>query len=236
MSDQSGTGTGGNEGGAAVAAGAAGGSEAGGGAPDIASLIGERFDGLGSRFDAFEQRLTALEPEEQIEEQGAAAAGAAGDEVFPEFSEEDFDERGDVTLEAQTREMNRLIQQGIETALAPIAQERQQEKWDAYTDALEERYPDLADPDKAQGYIDRAVQRASDLGHPELARNPHFLEDVYLRTRAEEQSDREIPAGSQREVTIERGSGAGPAASSDDRSEQKSIVKAVNSQQFRLGR
>ena len=226
----SGAGDGGN---GTVEAGAAGGQEDGGGAPDIASLIGERFDGLGTRFDAIEQRLQAFEtPEGEDDDEGD---GEGVDDVLPEFSEEDFNERGELTLEAQTRELQRLISAGIDARMAPLEQQRQQEQWDAYTDALEERYPDLADPEKQSAYIDKAIERARQLGHPELARNPHFLEDVYLRTRAEEQSDREIPAGSQREVTIERGSGAGPAASpSDDHASR--IVKAVTGSQFRLGR
>lgn len=232
MSDMGETGTGGN-GAAEAAAGAVEQEQQAQGAPDLAAQFADFRTQLGtdfgSRFEALEQRLPPAEQEGGHEEEGE------GEDLAPVFEEDDFDERGNLSLEAQTREMNRLIAAQVDARLAPIEQARQQEAWDAYSDALEERYPDLADPAKQGQYIDAAMQKAQALGSPALAQDPHFLEVVYLSSKAEEQARGEIPAGSEREVTIERGSGAGPASPASD-TRGDGIVSAMTGSQFRLGR
>lgn len=214
----------------AAAAGAAGG--AGDGAPDIAALVG-RLDEFGSRFDEFGSRLDGLEqpvaPNESNEDESNE------EPLTPVFSEEDFDQRGDLTLEAQTREIQRLIDAGIERTLTPEREARAQQQRDADTDALEERYPDLQDPAKQEQYINATIEFARQIGQPALAREPALLETVYLREMAKAQAAGEIPAGSQQEVTLERGGGAGPAAAASDE-RGSSIVKATTRSQFRLGR
>jgi hypothetical protein len=201
-----------------------------GGGPDLQQFMG-RLDEFGSKFDGFADRLDRLEqPAEGAEE------GDGGDAVVPEFSEDDYDDRGNLSLEAQTREIQRIARQEAEALVAPLQAERQQEKWDAYSDALEERYPDLGDPDKQDRYVTMAEKRAAQLGAPQLAQNPHFLEVVYLGARAEEMTAGEIPAGTQKEVTLERGGGAGPAAESGSNDAGDRIVARMSGSNFRMHR
>jgi hypothetical protein len=223
---------GGNEAAGAAEAAAAAGEGGEGADPTIAQLT-SRLDEFGQRFEAFGQQLEGLTPAE--EEESEEEAGDGEPDLTPVFSEEDFDERGDLSLEAQTREIQRLIKAGIEAELTPEREARAQEQRDAYTDALEERYPDLQDPEKQEKYINATIEFARQIGRPELAREPVLLERVYLSERAKEAAAGEIPAGSQQEVTLERGGGAGPAAAASD-TRGDNIVKATTRSQFRLGR
>lgn len=236
MSDMSGAGTGGNEG-AAGADGAAA-APAAGETPDFAALVGGLGEQFGSRFDDLGARL------DRIENPAGDDDGDDGDgePLLPVFNEEDFNERGEPTLEAQAREIQRIADERVQAALEPMqaerAQERQaaqQERWDADLDALEERFPKLQDEKVQEEVVNRAVEAARALGNPALAGNPRLVKAAYFEWAAEQAAAGEIPAGSQREVTLERGGGAGPAASaSDDRGDN--IVKATNGSQFRLGK
>lgn len=214
------------------------------GGPDVASLIG----GFGTKLDEFSQsigqRLDALERPAAVEEEPEEGAGEAGEEegFVPQFAVEDFGENGELTVEAQTRAIAEIAQRQVQQALAPIQEQRTDERRTAYADALEERYPDLADEDKQDQYLDLAAAEASRLaqitGRPELAQlaaEPEFLEVVYLMEQSRRRAGDEIPAGSQREVTLEPGGGAGPASAAGESDDGDRIVSLANKSKFRLG-
>jgi hypothetical protein len=238
VSDMSGVGGGNEAAGATAEAGAGAGAET----PDVAALISGLGEQFGSRLDALssslDERFAAFG--EGGEEEGGEGGG---EELAPVFSESDFDERGEVTLEAVGREIQRItderVQQGLQGINAERAAERDaamQERNDAALDALEERYPQLQDPEVQAAVVERAARVAQEIGADErTAGNAAFIQQAYLAYAAERAAEGEIPANALKEHNLERGGGAGPAAAaSDDRA--GNIVKSVTRSQFRLGR
>lgn len=181
--------------------------------PDVSKIIGE----FGSRLDGFMERVGGQI--ETLSQQGAAA-GDAGDEgdagegevSLPQYNVADYDEDGLLRDEAQAREMARIAGEIADQRVAGIQSERAAERearaWevrDSKAEALESKYPDLADEDKQEHYLQIAKDEAEKLGKPELAIEPDWLERVYLSEKAKETAGDEIPAGGKDGVTLERG-------------------------------
>ena len=79
------------------------------------------------------------------------------------------------------------------------------------------------------------IQAAEALGNPALAREPAFLEMVYLAAKARERAGQEIPAGSAPGVTLETGPGGSPASSESGDDVADRIVAAGGRKPFRIG-
>jgi len=208
-------------------------------APDVASLLegfGSRLENFGSQF---EERFTALEERLPAGEQEGEEEG--GEEEFvPQFGDEDFGDDGELTVEAQTRAVQEIAQRAVADALAPQRAAEAAARRQAYAEAMEERWPELGEEETQDRVFEQAEREARRLaeitGRPELAelwQEPEFLETVYLRGQAEQRAGSEIPAGSEREVTVEGGSVAGPAAGSQG-DDGDAIVALANKSKFRL--
>jgi hypothetical protein len=208
-----------------------------GAGPDLSGverLLGEfrgTLDQFGSRFDAIEQRIPEPAREEPAEEQLPT----------PSFSDADYDEHGELTMEAQTRAIQEIArdiaQQQVQAAVNPIIEAQAREADIAYADYLEETYPDLQDEETQDRMLAATEAFAEGIGRPELANNPRMLEVVYLAQRAADAADRETPAEAAREVSVERGSGAGPApasSSSGDDAIADRIVGRAQRRQYRI--
>ena len=151
------------------------------------------------------------------------------------FSDDDFTDDGALSPEAQMRALADMQRAIVREELAPVLEAREQERRDREATALEQRYPELADEQTAVRYVQEGVQAAEALGNPALAREPAFLEMVYLAAKARERAGQEIPAGSAPGVTLETGPGGSPAPAQGDEDAAKRIVAAGRRGGFRSG-
>jgi hypothetical protein len=198
--------------------------------PDVGALIG----GFNGQLEAFGQQLATLT--ERIPEPEPEPAEPVGEAPAIQFSDDDFNDDGSLTVEAQTREIEKIAQTVVERTLAPQREAEQQARRDAGFDALEERYTDLADEAAQERLLELATARAEKLGMPQLAAEPEFVETVYLAEQARQRAGDEVPAGSERGVTLERGGTAPPAAPSSPAPDDGSrIVARAQQSRFRLG-
>jgi hypothetical protein len=214
---------------------AGGGGEGGGeAAPDPISKLTSAFEtfqtDIGSRLERIEQ--SRQDPEDEGE--------PADEEDLPElefeFGDEDFDEQGQLTNDAQMREFANMMRAIAREEQAPIIAEREDQRRVAEADALEERYPALRDEATQDRYVEMTVQAARALGQPELAREPRFFEMVYLQDLGKQGAEAEVPAGSTRGATLERGGGASPAEGGDANDAiADRIVNVSKTGRFRLG-
>jgi hypothetical protein len=204
-------------------------------APDPIAKLTEAFDSfksdVGSRLDRFEQSRSA--PEEEAEEQ-------TEDDEIPEldfeFADQDFDEQGQLSHDAQMREFAKMMRAIAREENAPIIAERESERRVTEADALEERYPALRDEKLQDKYVEMTVEAARALGQPELAREPRFFEMVYLQDLGKQGAEAEVPAGSTPGATLERGGGAPPAEGPSPTEEAGDRIVAVSRNgRFRLG-
>lgn len=209
--------------------------------PDISALLGEfgsKLDQFGTQFG---ERLDRLEQPAGGEPEGGQGGGEP--EIYvPQFGEGDFTEEGDLTAEAQARAVQEIAQRAVTDAMAPRLAAEREERRVAYADALESKYPKLAEPETQEKVFEQASAQARMLAQvtgraelAELAGEPEFLEIVYLGMQAQERSGDEVPAGSEREVTIEGGGGAGAAPGSGDGDAGDRIVQRAQKSRFRLG-
>lgn len=212
----------------AADAGAAGGGE---------QATGGGGDRLFEAFQSFQQDVTGRldQFEQRFEEPADDEDPYAGLDDAAVFGNEDYDVDGQLTPEAQQRAFEQMVQQGVQAAMQPHLEQRAQDRRDAEADALEAKYPVLGDPAKAGEYINKAVQQAQLLGRPELAREPGFLEMVYLADEATKKSAAEQSAGGQQEVTLERGGGAAPADGSGGGNDDAKRIAGLAARRFSVG-
>jgi hypothetical protein len=211
--------------------------EKGGGeaaAPDPIEKLTSAFDSfqtdVGSRLDRIEQARPAAEETDEDEDEDPLG------ELGLEFADDDFDEQGQVSAEAQMREFANMMRAIAREEQAPIIAEREDQRRVAEADALEERYPMLQDEKEQDKYVQMAVQEAQRLGMPELAREPRFFEQVFLSDLGRQGIQAEVPAGSTPGATLERGGGAPPAEGKSSTDEAGDRIVAVSQQgRFRLG-
>jgi hypothetical protein len=226
----------------AAGAAGAGAAEQGAGAsapetPDVAALIGD-FNG---RIEAFGQQLASLA--ERIPEPSAPQDEEEDEQPTLQFSDEDFNDDGSLTLEAQTREIERIAARVVEDTLRPQREAEQQARRDAGFDSLEERYPDLADEQQQDYYLQKVQEYVGSIiratGRPELAAmamEPETLETVYLAEQARKRAGDEVPAGADSGVTLDRGGTAPPPApSKPEPDDGDRIVALASKSRFRLG-
>jgi len=214
----------------AADAGAAGGGEGatgGGGGDRLFEAFQSFQQDVTGRLDQFEQRFE--EPADDPEDPYAGLDDAAV------FGNEDYDVDGQLTPEAQQRAFEQMVQQGVQAAMQPHLEAQAQQRRDAEADALEAKYPVLGDPAKAGEYIDKCVQQAQLLGRPELAREPAFLEMVYLADEATKKAAAEQSAPAGQEVTLERGGGAAPAEGSEGGNDDAKRIAGLAARRFSVG-
>ena len=224
-----------SEGGAdgAVDAGADGASGGEGAGGDRLFEAFQQFQGqMTDRMGAIEDRLPQPEEEPEYEDEPFD-----GSQFFDDsrFSDEDFTDEGTLSPDAQMRALAEMQRAIVQEELRPVLEAREQERRDREATALEERYTELADEQTATRYVQEAVQAANQLGQPALAREPGFLEMVYLAAKARERAGQEIPAGSAPGVTLETGPGGSPAASGDDSKEAANRIVNAGRRGFRPG-
>lgn len=207
-------------------------------APDVGKLLGE----FGSRLDGLTQQIGGIGT--RLEESAAAAAEEPEEEPevsLPQYGVEDFDEHGALDPAAQAREMQRIAGEIADQRIAGVqaerAAEREEAAWerrDQQAEALEQKYPDLADDEKSDMYIGIAKELAERLGKPELAIEPEWLERVYLSEKAKETAGDEIPAGNEQGVHVERGGAAAAAATSVGEDDGDRIVALAGKKRHRI--
>ena len=223
-----------SEGGAdgAVDAGADGASGGEGAGGDRLFEAFQQFQGqMTDRMGAIEERLPQPEPEPEYEDEPFD-----GSQFFDDsrFSDEDFTDEGTLSPDAQMRALAEMQRAIVREEMAPIHEAREQDRRDAEAVALEQRYPELADEQNAQRYVQEAVDAAQALGQPLLAREPSFLEMTYLAAKARERAGQEIPAGGAPGVTLETGPGGSPGAGGSDDDAGERIVNAGGRKPFRI--
>lgn len=109
--------------------------------------------------------------------------------------------------EVVTGIVEQQVQQQVAQHVAPIAEWQQ----DQELLALEGKYPKLKDPETAGQVLAQSEALAARFGAPHLATDPEVVETVYKAMLADESSEREVPAGSKREVQLEGKGGRRPA-------------------------
>lgn len=233
---ESGAGAGGGE------SGGDGGEGGGSGEVSAADLMAA-FDGfrndVSTRFDGLEARVP--EPEEEPEEPEAIP-----DFFDPRnFDDNDFDENGFLTRDAQQRALAEMVDARVAEALAPHAQQQAEEARVQKANALAEKYPVFADPDKYTPVLRDAQEKAKNLaratGNPalqDLWRDPDFLETTYLAGIGSKAAAAEAAAGGGGNgVTLERGGSAGPGGDGGDGNKELAagIVAVSKNSKFRLG-
>lgn len=196
--------------------------------------VGELLGGFNGQLESFGQQLAALT--ERLPQPAAEEEEGDPDTPTIDFSDDDFNDDGSLSLEAQTREIERIAAAVVDRTLAPQREAQEQARRDAGFDALEGRYTDLADEANQERLLQSAQARAEALGMPQLAAEPEFVETVYLAEQARQRAGDEVPAGSERGVTLERGGTAPPAASSTPTPDDGDrIVARAQQSRFRLG-
>lgn len=197
-------------------------------------------------------RLQQMQDSYEVEDDEGEEEEQAADEVgtgAPQFTDDDFDDNGNLSQEAQSRALRGVMQDVFAEMIQPhveetrqIRNERMQEKNDAYADYLEATYPDLQDADTQNEVLEQAAVQAGyyaeAMGRPELAElanSPQFIEQIYLAEQAKKGKGVAGAAG-QQDVQLETGGSAGPApAALDDDAMGDKIVNAGRNRRFRLG-
>jgi hypothetical protein len=170
--------------------------------PEWQGPIDELGNRLGEVSDGMRQLMSRI-PEQQAEPE-------------PDFGqqlESLYDDSGFADPAAIQQLIQQQVQSGVQQAMAPLAQQFQEMRQGMTAeklDALQSRYPDLQDPQKAAEVVDDVVTRAQAWGNPELANNPEFVEMVHL-SRLGRAMPQETPAGQGPEAHLESGGGGGPA-------------------------
>lgn len=121
------------------------------------------------------------------------------------------------------------VQNGIKEALTPFQREQQERARLEGLVSIEERYPDLKNPETAKPVVQRAMQLAQRLGIPED--HPAFsdlIEQTYLAGQAQQLAAGNTPAG-QDGARLEAGGGAAPGAADDEDPQERFIKKAAAS-------
>jgi hypothetical protein len=109
-------------------------------------------------------------------------------------------------------------------------QQRQAEQRRIKAAELVEEYPDLADREKAAETVSEAREWANEIGRPDLAGEPGFIELVHLAAHGAERAAGETQPGSQPGVTLEGGSGANPGLASTPEAERADAIANAGKQ------
>jgi hypothetical protein len=142
------------------------------------------------RFDALTERIP--EPPEYEPEIGDLLD-------FGDFAPEHVE----LNEDGQRAALEQLVRQAALEEVGPLLGEREKADRMAEANALEQKYPRLRDEAFQDEMIGLAIGEANRVGKPELAREPWWLEKVYLSHAAQQRAATEVPVGEEREVTLE---------------------------------
>jgi hypothetical protein len=194
-----------------------------------------RLDGLTGRLDKIDQ------PAADEGEDESADDGFDLDAWLREQEGEQFDDEGELTPEAQQQALQAIIRSEIEKAQAPERARQQEQRRAQDADALEEKYPELADDKVSNAIIGQGQQLAAALaeqtGQPALAelwREPALIELIYKAGKASDAAESQREPGD--EVQLERGSSVPASRNGNEQDPGDAIVKAAQRSHFRLGR
>jgi hypothetical protein len=221
----------------------------GGQPPADFSAFVSRFDEFASdvrgRVEAIEQRV-APAPEGEPEPEAPEAAYTMAD-LLNDLPDENFDEQGGLTMEGLealiTRAVNATVSQQFTQRDTQSAQEAVADRRAAGLDALEEKYPDLSDPQKAKPVLEEVCALARDIadGLPgvswqSIAADPGLVERVYLAQKARAAAGASSDAPTPDPVPLERPGGGGPVEQAPTGDDGDRIVALASASRFRLGR
>lgn len=194
-----------------------------------------KLDGLTGRLDKIEQPAVADDDDEPVDD------GFDLDAWLREQEGEQFDDEGELTPEAQQQALQAIIRSEIEKAQAPERARQQEQRRAQDADALEEKYPELADEKVSDAIIGQGQQLAAALaeqtGQPALAelwREPALIELIYKAGKASEAAESQREPGD--EVQLERGSSVPASRNGNEQDPGDAIVAAAHGSRFRLGR
>jgi hypothetical protein len=223
-------------------------------APDLSPLM-ERLDTFGQQLGQVQEQIgqqydPGQDPNQPIPgfQPGDPAYGqqpqfdAYGNPVQgfdpnqPDPYGQGVDEYGQPQFDPQA--IQHMIAQGVEQAVTPLQEQIAEQRRTAEAAALEDEFPELATPEKAEAILDRAEELAAQLGHPELGHEPQFIRQAYLAEKASGLAAQETPAGTTPGAVLEGGGGAPPAQNEEDDTADR-IVQSVGggdpARQFLIG-
>lgn len=191
----------------------------------------EYIQQLTSRMDEVASRLEDIQPAQQapglvdlLASTNEQENGQPTPPQTPEPQEQAQPESEDGPDEAKLIEqyLQAEIQKGTQEAIRPLIQRQEEQRIrDEAQDFLED-YPEIReDPQTQQQLLSNAQRMAQELGTPDAAREPRFLELVHLASRQlAAQANPENPegGGDQQQVALEPGGGTnpGPAGNTND--------------------
>lgn len=206
----------------------------------------EYIQQLSSRMDEVASRLEDMQPQQQapglVDLLASPQQQNGQQEAQPQGQQQTSS--GQATPEPQETDQGgpdqaALIEQYIDTraeekareTFAPYVQAQEQQRIrDEAQDFLED-YPEIRDDREAQEALMRNTQRmAQELGTPEAAREPRFLELVHLASRqlaASNSSETPSGEGDQQQVALEPGSGVNPGSASTTNDDRAAAIVAA---------
>ena len=204
-----------------------------GGAPEGAAGTGENGGGesqgqgqaQGSEFGAVLDRLSAFDQglDERISQaiQRAQAPAPETPEAPDPYGQLDelYD---DPAAAAEARQVlqsivSSAIQQELQGAVGPLAQQFRQLRTELDVGELEERYPEIrTDAKVAEAITSKAQQLAQRLGNPDLVYDSEILEMAYLASRAQRAAASEGPADGRNPAELESAAGSAPGEQEPD--------------------
>lgn len=181
--------------------------------------VNERIDRLAATMDGFIQNQPAQQQETEdpyggLDPQLLAALG-----VDPQEYAEQYQQQPDPHIDPAG--LQQAIQSQIQQAISPYQQQVQAMQLESLASQLEQKYPELADPQVAGAVVEhttRAAQSlAQSLGLPpeaagQLRTHPQVIEMAYALHKMESQAVDEASA-QPNHTTLENPSGAGPEGS-----------------------
>lgn len=186
--------------------------------------VSEQLAALASRFDTFESRLPAQEPEAgEISEQDLIAALTEEDgEYEDEYAEAD-------SVQEQQADTAVLDQYLHERVVGPLRAEVEQRFRAGDLAVLAERYPQLREPDTLSGIRARLEPLAERYGNRGLMTDPALVEQTLLAMQAANTAAGETPALEARGQGAHIETGTGASGSPDVSPEQEIINQILGS-------
>lgn len=188
--------------------------QTGGGAQaqDVSGLL-ERLDGLTQGQEQMREFL-ASNPWAQAQAQHTDQDQGDRTDQFGDLS---FLDEPTITPDQLKESLNGLItaavQQHVQQAVGPVAQQAQELRRDQEARDLVSEFPELATEEmanKVAGKGGLASTLAQNLGHPELAGDPKMWRVAYMLHKAAESANQQGASGPDA-AHLESGHGAGPA-------------------------
>lgn len=176
---------------------------------------------LDSLYSGADDPFSDLGDEDEGEGENTEEAGTEDDYDEDIGDDEELSEDDQEHLAARLAQIiDSRVQAGVKEAVEPFLSEQAQRQHRVDLLALEDKYPELKQPENAEPVLAAAESWAKRLGNPALAYQSSTLEMVYKALRAEEAAQQEKRAESAgregSEVVLEGAGGANPGGGSGD--------------------